>query len=239
MLTDFCGNLLFLSVAGGAIQWSVSIREPPCGSGVVPLHERTSSLQLPVRTWGCRIQTIPFSGDWEHPCHWSQTPFWNSGRIQCKGELSLNMKMFYATFIRYIGYNADKWRWHIPVLYYVFGIEYGANCKIHTFMWFNQVLYKMALNTMQVVQRSNFGMLSVFFYLAGEWWWRCGDRLDFWDRPTPDDADGHQTSRHQRTCQNTRTSRPLDRENIRGVLWTGMLILIRINILIHVNLIYM
>lgn len=239
MLTDFCGNLLFLSVAGGAIQWSVSIREPPCGSGVVPLHERTSSLQLPVRTWGCRIQTIPFSGDWEHPCHWSQTPFWNSGRIQCKGELSLNLKMFYATFIRYIGYNADKWRWHIPVLYYVFGIEYGANCKIHTFMWFNQVLYKMALNTMQVVQRSNFGMLSVFFYLAGEWWWRCGDRLDFWDRPTPDDADGHQTSRHQRTCQNTRTSRPLDRENIRGVLRTGMLILIRINILIHVNLIYM
>lgn len=239
MLTDFCGNLLFLSVAGGAIQWSVSIREPPCGSGVVPLHERTSSLQLPVRTWSCRIQTIPFSGDWEHPCHWSQTPFWNSGRIQCKGELSLNLKMFYATFIRYIGYNADKWRWHIPVLYYVFGIEYGANCKIHTFMWFNQVLYKMALNTMQVVQRSNFGMLSVFFYLAGEWWWRCGDRLDFWDRPTPDDADGHQTSRHQRTCQNTRTSRPLDRENIRGVLRTGMLILIRINILIHVNLIYM
>lgn len=239
MLTDFCGNLLFLSVAGGAIQWSVSIREPPCGSGVVPLHERTSSLQLPVRTWGCRIQTIPFSGDWEHPCHWSQTPFWNSGRIQCKGELSLNLKMFYATFIRYIGYNADKWRWHIPVLYNVFGIEYGANCKIHTFMWFNQVLYKMALNTMQVVQRSNFGMLSVFFYLAGEWWWRCGDRLDFWDRPTPDDADGHQTSRHQRTCQNTRTSRPLDRENIRGVLRTGMLILIRINILIHVNLIYM
>lgn len=239
MLTDFCGNLLFLSVAGGAIQWSVSIREPPCGSGVVPLHERTSSLQLPVRTWGCRIQTIPFSGDWEHPCHWSQTPFWNSGRIQCKGELSLNLKMFYATFMRYIGYNADKWRWHIPVLYYVFGIEYGANCKIHTFMWFNQVLYKMALNTMQVVQRSNFGMLSVFFYLAGEWWWRCGDRLDFWDRPTPDDADGHQTSRHQRTCQNTRTSRPLDRENIRGVLRTGMLILIRINILIHVNLIYM
>lgn len=239
MLTDFCGNLLFLSVAGGAIQWSVSIREPPCGSGVVPLHERTSSLQLPVRTWGCRIQTIPFSGDWEHPCHWSQTPFWNSGRIQCKGELLLNLKMFYATFIRYIGYNADKWRWHIPVLYYVFGIEYGANCKIHTFMWFNQVLYKMALNTMQVVQRSNFGMLSVFFYLAGEWWWRCGDRLDFWDRPTPDDADGHQTSRHQRTCQNTRTSRPLDRENIRGVLRTGMLILIRINILIHVNLIYM
>lgn len=239
MLTDFCGNLLFLSVAGGAIQWSVSIREPPCGSGVVPLHERTSSLQLPVRTWGCRIQTIPFSGDWEHPCHWSQTPFWNSGRIQCKGELLLNLKMFYATFIRYIGYNADKWRWHIPILYYVFGIEYGANCKIHTFMWFNQVLYKMALNTMQVVQRSNFGMLSVFFYLAGEWWWRCGDRLDFWDRPTPDDADGHQTSRHQRTCQNTRTSRPLDRENIRGVLRTGMLILIRINILIHVNLIYM
>lgn len=84
-----------------------------------------------------------------------------------------------------------------------------------------------------------FGMLSVFFYLAGEWWWRCGDRLDFWDWPTPDDADGHQTSRHQRTCQNTRTSRPLDRENIRGVLRTGMLILIRINILIHVNLIYM
>lgn len=239
MLTDFCGNLLFLSVAGGAIQWSVSIREPPCGSGVVPLHEGTSSLQLPVRTWGCRIQTIPFSGDWEHPCHWSQTPFWNSGRIQCKGELLLNLKMFYATFIRYIGYKADKWRWHIPVVYYVFGIEYGANCKIHTFMWFNQVLYKMALNTMQVVQRSNFGMLSVFFYLAGEWWWCCGDRLDFWDRPTPDDADGHQTSRHQRTCQNTRTSRPLDRENIRGVLRTGMLILIRINILIHVNLIYM
>lgn len=75
-----------------------------------------------------------------------------------------------------------------------------------------------------------FGMLSVFFYLAGEWWWRCGDRLDFWDRPTPDDADGHQTSRHQRTCQNTRTSRPLDRENIRGVLRTGMLILINLHV---------
>lgn len=168
MLTDFCGNLLFLSVAGGAIQWSVSIREPPCGSGVVPLHERTSSLQLPVRTWGCRIQTIPFSGDWEHPCHWSQTPFWNSGRIQCKGELSLNLKMFYITFIRYIGYNADKWRWHIPVLYYVFGIEYGANCKIHTFMWFNEVLFKMALNTMQVVQRSNFWDVECVF-LPGRW----------------------------------------------------------------------
>lgn len=239
MLTDFCGNLLFLSVAGGAIQWSVSIREPPCGSGVVPLHERTSSLQLPVRTWGCRIQTIPFSGDWEHPCHWSQTPFWNSGRIQCKGELSLNLKMFYATFIRYIGYNADKWRWHIPVLYYVFGIEYGANCKIHTFMWLIKFYTKWHWIQCRLYNDQIFGMLSVFFYLAGEWWWRCGDRLDFWDRPTPDDADGHQTSRHQRTCQNTWTSRPLDRENIRGVLRTGMLILIRINILIHVNLIYM
>lgn len=137
---------------------------------------------------------------------------------------------------------------------------YWIQCRQMKMIQF-YILY-LALNTVQIVRYTHlcdlikfytkwhwiqcrlynnqiFGMLSVFFYLAGEWWWRCRDRLDFWDRPTPDDADGHQTSRHQRTCQKTRTSRPLDRENIRGVLRTGMLILIRINILIHVNLIYM
>lgn len=139
------------------------------------------------------------------------------------------------------------WHWmqciHLKMIYssfIIFGIEYSANCKTHIL----NVIYSSSIQNgieynAGCTKQSNFWMLSLFFYLAGEWWRRCGDRLDLWDWPTPDDADGHQTSRHQRTCQKTWTSRPLDREDIRGVLWTGMSILSKINILINVNLIYM
>lgn len=159
---------MFLFVAGGALQWSVSIREPPRSSGVVPLHEGTNSLQLPVWTWGCRIQKIPFSGDWEHPSHRSQTPFWNSGWIQCKGEFKLHYytpvfedvlcKLFFMIW------HWIQWR-HLKMIYssfIIFGIQYGANCKTHIL---NLIYSSSIQNGIETVKSSDVECV----FLPGRW----------------------------------------------------------------------